>query len=461
MLVDKLIFTGLSLLVLFTCLAFGAVEPWSVLILQAVTALLLFIWLLHIAFARRAEIRIPRIFWPMLAFTILGILQSVRRQSPIRAAGIVPVAPSLDQYATQGAVMLLCSLLVVVLISGRIFSSAGNLNLILILLSCYGLAMGLFGLIQHFGWNGRFYWIRAQELSNSIPFGPFANRNHFAGYMELLLPWPLIAILDRHRSREVKLFYASSAVWIGLAAVWTMSRGGMISILTQILVVISLSRYVSRTPSDDASSLTLRLRQYGAPVLIVMAIAIGTFWLGSEQITSRLSPARMSLPSGGIDDPQKNFSTSRGLFWTAAWEVFRAHPLTGAGLGSFPVAFRIFSPQSGPDPLVAQAHNDYLQILADTGIAGAACLAWFIGLLFLNWRRGLLSGSATVRATTLACCAACSGLMVHSIFDFNLQLPSHSLLFALLASIESPDNPEITTASLNYGGAFSTGLRQS
>ncbi len=436
--INKIIFAGFAMLVSFSALAFGTVEPWSILIFEVLAAALFLVWLISLVVTRSAEIRIPALFWPLLVYTILGILQMLSAGQPDLLAGVITVSPSIDAHATQGVIMVLITLLAIILLTGAITASEQNLNLGIILLSCYGFGLALFALIQHFGWNGRFYWLRAQELSNSIPFGPFANRNHFAGYMELLLPWPLVAILDNNRRREFKLFYASSAVWIGLAAVWTQSRGGIISLLTEVVVLALLAQHINRDQQHQSSSSGIRrFWQYFALAIVLAVIIAGTFWLGNEQLISRLTPASGSSSPVTVDDPQKKFSSSRGLFWKAAWNTFIMHPVTGAGLGSFQVAFQLYSPQPGPDPTVAHAHNDYLQVLADSGIIGAICLLWAVVVLVRNWRRGLLSLSASERACALAGCAVMSGLMVHSIFDFNLQLPSHSLLFVIFGSIEA------------------------
>ena len=85
---------------------------------------------------------------------------------------------------------------------------------------------------------------------------------------------------------------------------------------------------------------------------------------------------------------------------------------------------------------VDHAHNDFLELLADTGLVGGVCGALFIGLLF---RRGLASfqvaAGGSARALVAGPLVGCAGMLLHSFVDFNLHIPSNALIFLLLASL--------------------------
>jgi O-antigen ligase len=93
--------------------------------------------------------------------------------------------------------------------------------------------------------------------------------------------------------------------------------------------------------------------------------------------------------------------------------------------------------------IVDHAHNDYLELLADTGLIGGMCMLGFIALL--AWR-GLSNLRAThnpVRQFVYAgSLVACTGLLLHSLVDFNLHIPSNALLFLLLAAMATCGTPE-------------------
>ena len=117
------------------------------------------------------------------------------------------------------------------------------------------------------------------------------------------------------------------------------------------------------------------------------------------------------------------------------WRIFRDHPLTGTGLGTLIAVYpRYESFYNGTT--VDHAHNDFLELLSDTGLVGGVCGALFIGLLF---RRGLanfqVAAGGSARALVAGPLVGCAGMLLHSFVDFNLHIPSNALTFLLLASL--------------------------
>jgi O-antigen ligase len=115
------------------------------------------------------------------------------------------------------------------------------------------------------------------------------------------------------------------------------------------------------------------------------------------------------------------------------WRIFRDHPWSGTGLGTLIAVYpRYESFYNGTT--VDHAHNDFLELLADTGLVGGIFGALFIGLLF---RRGFANFQAaaggTARALVAGPLVACAGMLLHSLVDFNLHIPSNALIFLLLA----------------------------
>jgi O-antigen ligase len=114
--------------------------------------------------------------------------------------------------------------------------------------------------------------------------------------------------------------------------------------------------------------------------------------------------------------------------------MIRANPLLGVGLGAYDTAFSIYS-QSDGSIRVPQAHNDYLQVVADCGIVGGLIALWFIVLAFRAVARGAQSHDPIYSGLAIGTGAGLFGILVHSVFDFNLQLPSNALLFLLLSAV--------------------------
>jgi len=117
------------------------------------------------------------------------------------------------------------------------------------------------------------------------------------------------------------------------------------------------------------------------------------------------------------------------------WRIFQDHPLMGTGFGTLIAVYpRYESFYNGTT--VDHAHNDFLELLADTGLVGGVCGALFIGLLF---RRGLanfqVAAGGSARALVAGPLVGCAGMLLHSFVDFNLHIPSNALTFLLLASL--------------------------
>jgi O-antigen ligase len=119
--------------------------------------------------------------------------------------------------------------------------------------------------------------------------------------------------------------------------------------------------------------------------------------------------------------------------------MFLKKPVIGWGLGTFPIVypeFRTFYTNF----FVNEAHNDYLQLLVETGLLGFATMIWFVATVYVraakkigNWH------SETGGAVTLACVLGLSGILVHSAVDFNLQIPANAALFYVLCTVAAAE----------------------
>src|SRR4030095_9092399 len=81
------------------------------------------------------------------------------------------------------------------------------------------------------------------------------------------------------------------------------------------------------------------------------------------------------------------------------------------------------------------AHNDYLQVLSDGGVVGGAIALWFLAVMARGMAQAARASNAFMRALGVGSAAGIFALLVHSIFDFNLQIPSNALLFLVLSAI--------------------------
>jgi O-antigen ligase len=152
---------------------------------------------------------------------------------------------------------------------------------------------------------------------------------------------------------------------------------------------------------------------------VVIVVLGGAAWINADILAGRLI--------GGTE-------VSRGTIWRETIPVIRDFPLTGTGLGTYRSAMTVYQ-QSKSELLFNQAHNEYLQLVAEGGLlltipAVAAFLAW-LGLA-IDRRGGDRRDVAVLRVAALA---AMAGVATQCIWDATLRMPANAMLFALLAAV--------------------------
>lgn len=411
---DNCIAIGILVVLCFAALAHGAVESWSIAIIKLLVAVLILLWGLKIILEKRLVLTIPTMIWPLVSFLLLGLAQSIS----FRSASL-----SQDIEATRGTVAVYATVLLMFLLSANFFANRERMRVLVKFLTFFGFALSVFALLQYFTWNGKFYWVRPTLSDLGSPFGPFANHNHFAGYAEMLVGLPISLIVANAIRREERAFYGFLAAVIGVTILFSLSRGGMASLLIEIIFIALLS---SRLPKQSVQANTSIVWRGLVVVLLVATIFVGAIWIGADPVVDRLTGHN-----------QDSLSTSRTWVWKDALKVFQSYPISGAGIGAFQTVYPQRSDYDGVYGYVAQAHNDYLQVLADSGIIGGVLALWFIGVVLRDVARGMRSRDPLIAGMALGSGAGIVGLLTHSLFDFNLQLPSNAMLFLLLCAIAS------------------------
>ncbi len=427
---DKIIPVLLLVILVFAALAHGAVEPWSVGLCAAGLIVLFGLWSLKFVFTPAPRLHLPETFWPLLGLFAWGLLQGWTRTD---AAG-QRISLSLDAEATQTATFWVALMLLSLLVAANSFLRHQRLAALARFLVYYGMALSLFGLIQNLAWDGRFYWMRYIDTDNiTSPFGPFVHHGHYAGYIEMLLPMPMALLVMRCVPSHHRYLYGIAATLMGLSVIVSLSRGGMVSLTIQMLFLGWMATRLTSGQADYTGhsrfGFRLALTRVGALVAIVASIGLGVFWMGAEPVINRVlgQTANNTLSVEGL-------FYSRGWIWRDAWTMFKAHPITGVGFGAFGTAFSTYTESDG-SVRVTEAHNDYLQVLSDGGLVAGALVLWFLIAAGRQVYRGLNADDPLRVALALGAGTGLVGLLVHSFFDFNLQLPAQALLFVLLVAV--------------------------
>ena len=432
---SKLISVGALLTLVFTALAFGAVESWSIAVFGFLVLILSLLWVAKAVSEKQMRIRIPATVWPIVALWVWGLLQTVSKQDETGKR----FAVSLDVEATRLALEVLGILLAAFLIFANFFASGKRLLWFRSFLVLFGLAMAVFGLVQKFSWNGKYFWLIQPSTLPTSPFGSFVNHNHFAGYLEMIAPIGLAMIMVRSVYREIMIFYGFALVMMSVAVFLSLSRGGMISLMAGLIfvVVFGAKSALERFRGEELQSRKpVILLQTLAVLLVVVAIAFGVIWTGGDEVLDRAREVEVKSELRGVDDSQQGFFESREWIWRDTMAMIRANWQMGVGLGAYETAYPLFTKSNG-SVIVSQAHNDYLQVVADCGVIGGVLAVWFLIVLFRDLRRAMSHHEKVMSGMALGCGGGLVALLVHSLFDFNLQLPSNALLFLALVAVIS------------------------
>lgn len=425
-------FLTICVAVILTTLAYGTVHYWAMAVFAASAAGLVCLWCVDGLVLRSVQVSRNALQWPLLGMIVLGLIQLLPLRS-VDNAGL-PLSPertlSLDPYSTR-LVLVQISALFIYFVATLIFTdSPRRLRTIVRTITIFGFLLAMFGLTQSFTTDGtKVYWFR--QLTQSTAFGPFINRHHFAGYMELAMALPLGMLFSGSIETYKRPVYAFVAMMMGVALIMTNSRGGIISLAAEIVFLAIVAgpglRKGERRPRPQR--IRAALLRAGLAVGLIVVLIGGTLVVGGGDVFTRL------LGTVNASDP----TTGRAHFWSVTLDVIKAYPVVGSGLGSFSVIYTKYDSRNGFYRL-EQAHNDYLQILADGGIVGGLLGLAFLGFLFWRgfairetddkFRRGVATGAL----------AGCFAVLVHSLFDFTLHTTSNALLFLILAALATQDS---------------------
>src|SRR5215213_9475124 len=427
-LASRFAFLVICVAIVLSALAYGTVHYWALGLFNLGGLTILVLWVLDAW--RLGRLRVSRnvLQLPLLGALGLGLVQLLPLRE-ITSGGITAVGLantlSLDPNSTRLVLVQLATLLIYFAATLVFVDTPHRLHVLVRTIMVFGFCLAIFGLTQSFTSPTKVYWIR--ELNQSTAFGPFINRHHFAGYMELTIALPLGLLFSGAVDKEKRLLYGFIAGLMGVALVMTASRGGIISLVAEIVFLVIVTA-IWRKHGERRRVGSSRLKDVGKRAALtgalLFALFLGVVLLGGEFSINRF------IDSVNTDDP----TTGRAHFWSVTLDIIRAHPYVGAGLGAFGVIYTRYDTRNGLYRL-EQAHNDYLQVLSDGGIVGAVLALSFVVLLFYKAISRAQSRDDFRRGVALAALSGCFAVLVHSFFDFTLHTTSNALLFLVLAAL--------------------------
>ncbi|MDQ2747372.1 MAG: O-antigen ligase family protein [Acidobacteriota bacterium] len=429
---NRCAFVVLCAMPVFSVVAFGAVDIWALGANAVFAGLLIVFWTADAWRKKSFRFNANTLQIPLAALILIGLIQLLPLRSlnlPAQSLSIPATATlSFAPYATRFALIQLviyCLFFAAALI---FIGTTKRLRRVVVGIIGFGALMAFFGILQNLASLDGIYGVRLPV--QAVPFASFVNRHHFAAFMEMTIGLTLGLLFGKATKSNKRIFLLIAVVIMGSALVLTSSRGGIISLLAVIVFVIAAS--LRGAPSAETAaptektSLSRQTAFYiGGGVILVLGLFGAVILLGGDESLLRgIGLANQADASGG-----------RFHFWQIAGRIFFDHPILGAGLDAFGTLFPQYDNWNGTYR-IEQAHNDYLQTLADAGIIGFATIAAFIYLLFKKGR-AVISQTADRfgRGAAVGALAGCLGILIHSFFDFPLRTPSNALFFLLLTAI--------------------------
>jgi O-antigen ligase len=393
----KAIRAGLCFLLAFSVLAFGGVEVWALSLVEIGAALLLVAW--GIITYRQSDPKVEwnPLNWPLLGFVAIGLVQLLFHTTSYA-------------YFTRTELLKFSAYAVIFFLATQAFRKRPDLTKLAWFLILLGFGVSLFGIIQHFTSGSKIYWYRELPLGGDL-FGPYVNRNHFAGFVELVVPVGLGLMVFRGIRRDIFPLATLLTIIPVSALILSGSRGGIVGFAFELGVLALLVR--SRQSREGP-----HLAAVGMVALAALALIA---WIGAGKAIERFS----TLPTSDTS------LARRGTMVRAATRIVRDHPILGTGLGTLVVVYPRYE-TFYDGRVVEHVHNDYMEALAETGLVGGLCGLAFLTLLYRQARKNFEAEQGHFsRGLHAGAIVALCGLLLHSFVDFNLHLPSNALLFLL------------------------------
>lgn len=421
----RAVLTVLCLITFISILLFGAVDTGTLIVLAVWFSVALGIWFWKALKRGRFEVSLDLIQLPLAALLIWGLIQLL----PFGTADVTPgliTAPisqaiSLDPYATRFFLMRLFLFIVFFAAILTFLNNSTRQRTVVFLLISFAGLLAFYSILQRVEDPSSIYGMR--QPGQAIPFGTFVNRHHFAALMEMTLGLALGVIFAGGLERNRLPFVIAAAIVMAIAIVLTGSRGGLLGVLGSIVTIAAVSLYSRKTERVASISPVVILAACGVFLIVIAGLVV--FLGGTDPL----------LRTTGVSVAAADFTTGRKEFWQVALKIFLDHPVIGVGFDAFGVAFSRYDLSAGQFR-VEQAHNDYLQMLADGGVVALGCVVGFIYLLVRKSLKSIRQSSEGFpRGAAIGAFAGCAAMMVHSFVDFPLRTPANGFVFLTLTAI--------------------------
>jgi len=441
--IDRVLFYSLLVLIGLVAIPYGAAEPWWKAVFQCLVFILSAFSVvelrlrngIHPGASPRSGIAprgIVALVLPILALMVFALCQTLSWPGySIGGVSNLHKALSSDPFETRLFAIQIFALLLFGWMLVRHTRNQRRLYFLIDTIIAVAVISAAFGLWRQ---------ARQQQMGFILPYlrprfgyGQFINSNHFAFLMEMALGLTL-GIAVRRGARGLRLvLYLIAAIPLWIAVVFSNSRGGILSILCQVVLLAGL---LVTGPTDaplGEKRRGVRIRQIVGQVMLVLVLVIGSavtiVLVGGDPLVERANNLSVEF-----DRKAAETFALRPNIWSATWELIKDHPIAGVGFGGYWIAISKYHHASG-DTTPQQAHNDYLELLASGGLIALAIGIWFI-IAFVGLARGALrNADPPGQAVILGAMTGILTVSVHSLVDFGLHITINALVFTALIGL--------------------------
>lgn len=459
----KFVFWGVCAVAAFLPIPFGSMEEWAVFAFEAAVALLFAAFWLGVKGGECGGESGAKVlpcflkaflaaFFVLSAISIIPLPAAVVGAISPRAAALRSGLASLGLGASGGGGWMTLSLAPTVslytlvryaaygMFAFLVFRSVKTrkeVEIFLWVLAATAVFEATYGIAQVFGGTERIFSYQKKWDLGSVT-GTYINRNHLAGFLEMVFPLVLGLLLAkadffamgrRATFKERILWFGQEklqktfmvglvAAVLGLGLIFTKSRSGvLIFLITVFLMMIAISA-AGDTARGGAGRRGHRLIR-----MIGLAVVFAAVLIGVRPVIERFTREKVTFEAG------------RPVYFRNAARIIRDYPLAGTGSGTFVYAYQRYE-EKDSRVIVDHAHNDYLEIMAENGIpAGSAFWAFMFGVFGLGLARWLKRRDPFVKGVGLGCLGGLAAIFIHSLADFNLQITANGAVFCALAAL--------------------------
>lgn len=437
----------ISILV-FAPLAFGSVAQWSLTILEGLSLCALVVFLIGNSRTKDGIFyEVPGIL-PLLCLWSYFVIQIIPLPSYIvrlispetyklyaETVGIMETAAwmslSVHKKETLLELLRLTGYFAFYILTIQLLANRALLKKTVNIIVIFSSVLAIYALLQYLSGANKIYWFR--ETYGASPFGPFVNRNHYAGFMEMLFPVALALFLAmkpkfsysglrerlleflKEKRTNMHILFGLGAVIIAFSIFLSLSRGGIISLSLSMLFFSALL-LTKKT----------RRNRMGIMILIMGLIVTSVSWFGWEPILARFE--RLLNVEGNIAD-------LRAQIWMDSFQIISSFPVTGTGFGTFIDIYPKYATLTD-EIIIQHAHNDYIELLTNGGVIAFLLAGWFVfTVIFKSFKMFLRRRDSYSVYLYIGAITGIIAVLLHGFTDFNFQIGSNGLYFFFLMGL--------------------------